>query len=746
MPHNPNKDHGNGKTELQGLTFFFPPTPPENEILFSHLPPKEQYWRRTPLPSFKAKDIEWFTNDSMPDPEDTITWEEARRQEIAAKEAVDIYDLDKDDNPRRIKGLEPQPKYINEYLNEYRKQELDRIVNGVWIMIRGNPVYLTGHYYKYLQWHPFDEGDYPDFNFVELKIFYHWECIKWSDKDFGRIEMMQRGRGKSARMGSVAIDEVTQHPGAHVTGQGRNDEDGFDFFRDHQVKPFQGYPDFLVPLNDHGTNPNKGFRFFAPSRRSHGSFAHRQKQMRALRSRSNYYKASEGACDKLSLRFYWCEEPGKTRASVADIYKRHQVVRYCVYRNSKKVGNMWYSTTFEEVDDGNAESYLKLWTESDPYNRNQNGMTNTGLCRYFVGALENTFFDKYGYPVIENPTDEQREYLIEKYGDVAKNGAKPYHEAERASLKHNPQDYVEYVRKFPYNVEEALMFMNANTPYNAEILGERQRILVTEKEPVAIGDIVWKDGVRDSKAEWIPNNINGHWKISYLPTPDKSIKPNQVTRDFDFNNFPRFKPLQDDKMTMGIDPYSHIHTQTGGGSNGAAVVRTKFDFHIPEEFCETPIADYLHRHEDPEDFYEDMIVGCVFFGIQALIETNKSGCMDYFYRRGYDHFVMSRPQPPDKKRAKPTPGVPSSTSFIEYYVGLTKTDVINHGHKLKHLRIVKDLIKFDPQNRTKYDSAIAHSLAVVAANKPVKPKSPPIDTTNIITQFDHSGSWGTPLN
>jgi hypothetical protein len=736
--HNPTVDNGNGFVDLQGVKFYFPKAPVKTDILFSHLPKKRQKWQRHELPSFSVSDIDWVIDE----PETTdylVTWEEARRQETIKKKGVDVWDLDRYGAPKSVKGVDIDPDYCMECLQNFEEQELDRYFDGVWIMVNGKSIYLTGSYYKYLQWHKNDNG-YPDFYITELNEFYHWEATKHSLSDFGVVKITQRGRGKSAKMGSIAYDETVKNPNAMVTGQGRNDDDAEKFFKEKIVAPYKHYPDFLIPVNSIPTNATNNLIFSPSSKSGKNAAVFRKEQREALNSVCDFSKAGEKAVDGRTLRFYWAEEPGKLDAKkVADVYKRHNVNRYCVYRNSKKIGNMMYATTVEDIDKGGAE-FKRLWEASDPKNRDENGQTDSGLCKYFISALENTIFDEYGYPVVEDPTDEQRKYISERYGSAYGDGAKPYHERKRKAAKREGlSEWVQYIQKFPFNEDEAFWFNGKECVYNAEILQAAQiKLTGSEKDRYATrGDFVWSE--KDIKAMWMPNSVNGRWMLSYLLPEDLQ---NKVRSKGSFNGSKSFKPLNGHFVKAGFDPISHkAVVDTNKQSLAAGAIRIKQNFFIPEEHCDTWCADYLARPLDPEDAYEDMIIAAFFHGSPVLIENNKNACIQYFMKRGYDEFVMRRPESTlTSGRNQITPGLPSNTPMIEYYVDLTKTDINKNGHKINHIRIVRDFLDFEPNNTTKYDSAVAASLSVVASEKKEKEVNEKFNLGSVFRTYDNSSS------
>jgi hypothetical protein len=681
-----------------GIVYSLPEPPRQSEMLNSEKPVSDQKWKRTPIPKFAAKDITWFIDE--PDDFDIeITWEEARRQEVIGQTGLDFGRLNNKGEPIQVKTIKPNEEFCIEVLNDFRRRELYRCcpwTEGVWIMIGGKAVYLTPYYYKYIQWNKNDNG-YPDFYWEECKAFYHWQYVKESEIDLGRLEGTQRGRGKSARMQSVAMDEVSWNENAHVTGQGRNDTDVEDFFAQKIVVAYKSLPDFLVPINSNSTNPTVKLKFSPPARSGKFSSAFLSDQRKALNSVLDYNKAGEKACDRLTIKFYYCEEPGKTPPPVADVFKRTNVVRECIWRNSRKVGNMWLATTVEEQDEG-GEAFRSLWQASNPAERDANGQTRSGLVHYFISAADNTYFDEFGF----SDTEKALKWIYNR----------------RDALKDKPDEYRQFVRKFPLSEEEMFLFGSGGGVFNESILSEAQiklsssgdsktrRIKFVKEENGRIG---WREF------------SDAPWEVSWLPD-DKEFKSNNYENGYSIYYYGGIKqkssvPLNNSWIRAACDPVSHIAEfleEERKGSDNACVIRTKTHPSLPSEFCNLPIAIYRERTNDPEDAYEQMLFGLMYYGVAATIETNKDGFRQYLFRKKMMGFI--NPKKGTEHSNDPKPGQPSGQGLIDFYTGEVKTDIERNGLRYKHLQLVEEMFKFDPKETKKFDVVVAFGLSFVGDN------------------------------
>lgn len=676
-----------GYEVIQGLKCHKPPMPPKEMIQGYGRPPGAQKWERTPLPTFLASDVDIFSG-TVYAPDEELTWDEVRREELIGQTGRDPWKLDSKKVPKLVPGVIADEFYINPHLEEFRVQEYERISNGHWFYNKGKPVYLTGDHYFYLNWWELNTG-YPDFRHTDRELFYFWEYVREDDRCYGLIEITKRGVGKSYRMGAVAYLETIRYKKAHVGIQSKSDDDAEEMFLTKVAEPYKQLPEFLIPTHDHGTEPKTRLYFFPPAQRG-ASAAYSNIKTEALRSMTTFRNAGERAYDGTTLRFLIQDEIAKMEKKVGDAQKRLGVNRNCVYRDSKMVGKIWCSSTVEDMEKG-GEQAKKIWYDSDQNAaRSEIGRTKSGLYRYFTSALECSHFDEYGFP--------------------RRDIAKKEHDAERAIREGDSVEYIGYVQRNPYNIEEAFMTLGGDCIYNAMILQERQRFLQEFKMTVK-GDFQWKN---EKEVEFIINEENGHWELSWMF--DNEADANKVGTQVGPNGTKLFFPKNDYAFAMALDPVSHKQTVDKRRSNvGIAVYRKYHPFKDPDQ-SDTFVADYVGRHDDPEVDYDQAMMACVYFGCSILIENNKSNAIDYFYRQGFGEFIMTRPRTGGEV-GNETDGIPSNNSVIEFYIGKMRTHVNKHGRKLNHLRIVRDLLEFDPNNRTKYDLGVASQFALVAASK-----------------------------
>ena len=132
-------------------------------------------------------------------------------------------------------------------------------------------------------------------------------------------------------------------------------------------------------------------------------------------------------------------------------------------------------------------------------------------------------------------------------------------------------------------------------------------------------------------------------------------------------------------------------------------------------------------------------MACVFYGMPALIESNKMRLLMHFRNRGYRGYSINRFDKPMSKISqteKDLGGIPSSgadiitshwtglESYIDKYVGnyhQGQNDIaIREEGEMGSMpfeRTLRDWAKFNVKDRTAFDASIASGYAVMAVNR-----------------------------
>lgn len=657
--------------ELHGLTIALPKRPNKSEILFSDRPKKEQRWVRIPPPG----DLE------------------------------------------RIKSMDEwheKPKQFKDKYERYIEQEFRRRREGVWFMNNGVPTYITGRHYMMLQWTKMDIG-YPSYLAFQREIFIHMAACEADPRCIGQLYTKCRRSGYTNMCCSVIIDEGTQVKNKVIGIQSKTGKDAQEnIFMNKIVNMFRGYPFFFKPIQDGTTNPRMELAFREPSKR----ITKKNKtsnQGEALDTVVNWKNTTNNAYDGLKLHRLYMDEAGKWE-SPADIREAWRIQRTCLIVGRNIVGKALVGSTVNPMDKGGAE-YKKLWEDSDPSKRNQNGRTTSGLYKIFIPAYEalEGFFDIYGNPIVETPIEP----VMGLDGAPVSIGAKEYLKNEREALKFDSSELNEVVRQFPFTEDEAFRDSIDGSLFNiGKIYEQIEHNQELFPNPVVKGNFVWQE--MDKVVAFSPNP-NGRFRVSWMPDEaDRNvISESRGKRVAPFERY----------GVGGVDSYDIDATIDGRGSKGALHMYNKFSMNRPSNMF---VVEYASRPDMAKIFYEDVLMCAHFYGYPLLIENNKYGIARYFESRGYDGYLLERPKHLSNGsiQSSRTKGIPSNSQdvihahaqaiehYIHNYVGYNyETGEVGNMY---FDRTLEDWIGFRIDKRTKYDLTVSSGLALLAAQSPEK--------------------------
>ena len=660
--------------EHYGVLIALPKVPERQEILFHEKPEELQMWGRLPVP-----------------------------EELQKITGMDDW-------------LERPREFRDKYSN-YIKKEFDRRRNGVWFYNCGEPTYITGRHYMFLQWSKIDIG-YPSFLNFQRDLFLHMAACELDPRCIGQLYTKCRRSGYTNICASVLNDESTQVKEKLLGIQSKTGKDAQEnIFMKKVVPIFRNYPFFFKPIQDGTTNPRMELAFREPSKR----ITKKNKTSNvgeALNTVVNWKNTTTNAYDGEKLHMLYLDEAGKWEKP-NDITEAWRIERTCLIVGRMVVGKALVGSTVNPMDKGGAE-YKKLWDDSNPFERNENGRTRSGLYRIFIPAYEalEGFFDKYGMPIVDSP----EEPIETSDGDMTPIGAKDYLKNERKSMKDNPSELNEVIRQFPFTEDEAFRDSIEGSVFN---IGKIYQQIDFNNDlypnPVVVGNFTWLE--KDKEVVFSPNP-NGRFRVSWFPSEENRniVKEEKNKR----------VPPNGHIGVGGVDSYDLDATLDGRGSKGAMHLYNKFS--MGEAPSNMFVVEYASRPDLARIFYEDVLMCAFFYGYPILIENNKYGIARYFESRGYDGYLMNRPKhlmgASSTKNVR-TKGIPSNSqdviqahaqaieAYIHEYVGINPNS--EEMGNMYFNKTLEDWISYKIDNRTKFDLTISSGLALLASQKE-KPK------------------------
>tara|TARA_R110000868_G_scaffold325218_1_gene586035 strand:- start:8852 stop:11098 length:2247 start_codon:yes stop_codon:yes gene_type:complete len=663
---------------IQGLIIALPLTPikcPQR-----HLNKKEQYWERKEIPRELSKIPSIFQWNEM-------------------------------------------PKEFKDRWVDYVEQEFDYREQGYWFANKGVPTYITGSHYMYLQWSTIDVG-YPDFREANRIFWIFWEACRADSRSFGLDYLKIRRSGFSFMASSECINVGTLARDSRIGILSKTGPDAKKMFTDKVVPINTRLPFFFKPVMDGMDKPKTELAFRIPASKitKKNMYEVDQNLMEGLDTTIDWKNTDDNSYDGEKLLFLAHDESGKWTKPV-NIKENWRVTKTCLRLGSKIIGKCMMGSTSNALSKG-GQNFKDIYEDSNIKKRNANGQTKSGLYSLFIPMEWNMegFIDIYGYPVLRKPTEP----VMGVDGNLIKNGAIDYWEAEVDSLKNDADALNEFYRQFPRTISHAFRDESKQSIFNLTKIYQQidYNDSMIKDHYLTRGSFYWKDGIKDTKVIWSPDQ-RGRFNISWAPPP-------HMQNNVHVRNGTKY-PGNEHLGCFGCDSYDISAVVGGRGSNGALHGMTKF--HMDDAPTNQFFLEYVARPQTAEIFFEEVLMACIFYGMPILVENNKPRLLYHIKNRGYRGFSINRP---DKQMIKLTRterelgGIPNSSedvkqshasaieSYIEKHIGFDLEGKYRDPEEMGTMpftRTLEDWAKFDINNRTNFDASISSGLCIMANNK-----------------------------
>ena len=650
---------------------------------------------------------------------------------------------------KRIKSIfdwKDLPLDFQNKWHEYIDEEFTKREQGYWFKNKGVDTYITGTHYMYLQWTKIDVGK-PDFREANRLFYIFWEACKADSRCYGMCYLKNRRSGFSFMASSETVNQATISSDSRFGILSKSGADAKKMFTDKVVPISVNYPFFFKPIQDGMDRPKTELAYRVPA----SKFTRRKiianekaQELAGLDTTIDWKNTGDNSYDGEKLALLVHDEAGKWERP-ENILNNWRVTKTTLRLGSRVIGKCMMGSTSNSLDKG-GENFKKLYNDSDVTKRNRNGQTRSGLYSLFIPMEWNFegFIDFNGLPVFNTPQEPAKD----NQGDIIDVGVIEHWENEVEGLKGDQDALNEFYRQFPRTEEHAFRDETKNSIFNLAKIYEqidfneeaRYSALVTR------GSFQWKNGIKDTEVEFIPNNT-GRFNVSWVPK--KGLQNKVIIKNG--NKYPGNEHIG----AFGCDSYDISGTTDGKGSKGSLHGLTKFS--MEEVPTNRFFLEYIARPQTAEIFFEDILMALQFYGMPLLAENNKPRLLYYLKRRGYRGYSMNRPDKVWNKLStaeKEIGGIPNSSedirqahaaaieSYINLHVGIK--DDGSHGD-LYFNETLNDWAKFDINKRTKFDAAISSGLAIMACNKNLYTPKPVNKLNNKLNfsfaKYDNKGNF-----
>lgn len=631
-------------------------------------------------------------------------------------------------------------------------EELRRIEEGFWFYNNGIPTYITGRHYYYLQYWTLENKKAPEYRDVSRRYFlfvWHWRKVWWC---LGVMRGKSRRSGATSESSSNLTCEATTVKNSKCGIISKTSADARKVFIFRVQFGYRHLVFFLQPSLSNDKDSKSELVFNVPiSKTKKVVKAKLIDDVEGLNSMIDYQPTALNSYDSERLSYALIDEGGKFPPDVP-FSQFLSVISETLVEGGDRVGFAEIPSTVNEMTKKGGAEFKLAWDDANQFiikerivkERTDNEddehyfdieeeeyddeFTANRFVRYYVPAYDGLagFIDKYGMSIIEMPTPEQVEFVYKRTGRRLRYGAKRYLENRREKLKGAALE--EEKRKYSFDEDEMFMQAGVGCEFNAENIENqikelqanapflRQMRLVPEKKiekSIVIGK---KEKIFDISKPM--DDENGGWFILELPN-----KPNHFSCHGGY-----CEPLNKSMYQIGVDTTKDI-IALNGSKPVILVFKKSCIISIDGELVETgmyPVAMWIADTRLDIHFDEQVLLACKLWGCTANYEIDARGdYYRYFSKEKCGAFLEWTPkvaQNPVKKNNKIEPGTRSGDPFQlstqlqigKMYVDGTDKDIYNgHVHRIKFITLLKQLKKYDHNNRTPFDQCIALFMALL---------------------------------
>jgi hypothetical protein len=649
-----------GKIILLGdlYPYELPPEPQlEKDILFAGLPVKDQYWRRTGMPT---------------------NWSDM--------------------------SVKSKGKFIEEQVDKM-------FVTGQWFANKGELIYLPPSAFSYFNWCKMKDGQYPKFRYAQYYELLFEEFAEAISNCIGTYRFKKRRDGLTTRRMFRKVWKAIQpkYANSWCGLQSKTGTDAQDVCWETLMAGYKGLPSWVKPEQAGSSDPKTKLEFRTPATRLSKSNVKRIQEQTdtGLNTTIDYRDTVADAYDGQELLDLSLDEAAKWIK--ASVIKAFITYNKCVWKDGVKVGHIHAFSSPAQTNGRGHDESIAFWNMADPFKSlqfSEDGMSyevikkSWFILRYFTSALEG-----YGG-------------ACDQYGICDQDLA---YELIKEEIANTPKEFqAEVERQLPMSIDDILSntadsaFGSADEMNDRKIylMGKTHKDLDEEEETATLepkyiyGNLEWKDGIQDSYVVFKASknqdefSYTGRFCFQYFPPEDMQ---NGLIKKVKLQTTTVHCP-EDAPSVIGIDPYDYRRTESKNISEGAALGGCALDFDSRGIKDRIWFA-YQFRPKMPEDFFEDMIKACMYTTSYAQVEAKNKNIIDYFEDRGYFDVLLPKSITGNKEHkgnATTSNLTDEMMSLIDSFWGDPQ-----RLHDFWMEFVLEDNLLFNPQLTTKYHLTMA---------------------------------------
>lgn len=512
---------------------------------------------------------------------------------------------------------------------EFIERERQRWYEGVYVLINGELVYLTGMFYDHLTYMSFKAGKAEYFDHQRFD-FYFRDYTRRDIKCKGRVIMKPRRYGATMQEVTEATYTLLENFSNNVGIQSDTKEKARTTLLTPIIQSYVNRPKFM--RSDY-YKPNGKLLVSELSLNSNLAPEDDEQQrgdyilgwLKNFPSLPRSMDGNEMAYIVMSEIWKWQESSSK---ETLESNKK-------VIMGRGRSGKVSLESTMGDSDDyiNAVMDGCDIIAKSNPNVRDENGYTISELYEYFVSAV-------YSFDI---PPDV---FEVDKFGKVNVDKHLEYINNKINKLDKNTKGYIFEKRRLPLTKEDALLSANTQTYFRRVVINSRlselRGMTVSQKAGVYVRGNLEEDAT--GKIAFVHNPSDGIWLWAVQPyfSIEKGINLRNRFRNINGVFFPPINP----EGAIGYDPinYPKGMTTSNNLSRAAATVHKKFDYYNKEDseyYCaEVKMALMVYRPDDPHEANREVMKAARYTGYPVMHERSISHVFEDFEEANMLPFLL----------------------------------------------------------------------------------------------------------
>lgn len=573
-------------------SYQLPPLPPDKEIWYHDVPKKLQYWK-TP----ENKNHKWL----LPNGE--------------------LHNVKRMDERSRI-------EYVNYWRNIWE--------HGLWVMIAGQPTYLTGMHVEHLAFNKFKNRHFIYLD-SQRERFYFRDLTDKSPLCDGRCWAKGRRVGITAEQITHAIRILLSDYSNHVACQSDTHEKAKSTLLSKIIETYIKRPDWTreVFYSSNGKIPRASLELIDVTVRTDDDYP--------LGGIARAFPSTAKALDGEEFMLVIMDELSKWLESLP---RETFDINIKTIVNPGKRGKLdALSTTGDSQEAAKAtKDWHKIIADSNPKVLNANGTTNSGLWIFFVAYIHSL------------ELLEKKPQIKDIYGRINREMAEEYIWNE---INQHPKDSKEYVfslYKMPMELRHTLLTASTQSYFSKIRITSRLdelRAIPKDRKPYVVGSLeedskgnIYFESNEERRVRCERDGTKyeaGYWMVALHPyfSVGRNVNTTNRFRKMGGVFFPPINP----EFGIGYDPirYRKEDTSSTHLSDAAIIAYKKFDYFGSGESNQYA-ALYLHRPDDPRDANKECIKACKYFGAPCMHERVIESVKEDFETANCLPFLLKNPK------------------------------------------------------------------------------------------------------